>query len=248
MTYGRLLLQFLVVPIVMVAVLLLRDRYDQKQRRQEPRSGWSPALLVGALIVVAILYTSPWDNHLIATGVWWYRPALVSGVTLGYIPLEELCFFVLETLLDGLWVLWLVPRLAMPAGVAGAGGGASGRTAESVRGSFPAARIRLLMALVGGALWLLALFVLRAGWQPATYLGWELVWGLPPLILQLGLGGELLWRQRRLVLAALVPAILYLSVVDALAIHWGIGPSLPVTRSASVSAGCSRWKSWSSSR
>ena len=212
MTYGRLLLQFVVVPIIVLAVLVLRDRRKRNGGTTPP--GRLAYVMVAALIVVAVLYTTPWDNHLIATGVWWYRPELVSGITFGWIPLEELLFFPLQTLLVGLWFLWLVPRLAHPA----VAGGDTNDTAYAGAGI----RMRLIASVAGGCLWLVALSVLLVGWRPGTYAGWELAWALPPLILQLGLGADILWRYRRLVAATLVPVILYLSTVDALAIHEGI--------------------------
>lgn len=221
MTYAGLLLRFIVVPIIVLALLVLRDR----QRRREGETmarGWSPYLLVAALIVVAILYTMPWDSHLIATKVWSYRRTLVSGVNVGGIPVEELLFFPLQTLLVSLWFLWLVPRLVPRVARGDAAVSAAQRVGETVRGTASATKGRLLSALVGSGLWLIAFVVLRLGWQPGTYLGWELVWALPPIIIQLSLGGDILWRRRRLVLAVLIPAILFLSAVDTLAIHEGI--------------------------
>jgi lycopene cyclase domain-containing protein len=49
----------------------------------------------------------------------------------------------------------------------------------------------------------------------------ELGWALPPIMLQLGFGVDILWRQRRVVLGTIVPMTLYLSAADALAIGWG---------------------------
>lgn len=44
-------------------------------------------------VVLAVVYTAPWDNYLVATGVWSYNPGLVTGVTLGWVPIEEYTFF-----------------------------------------------------------------------------------------------------------------------------------------------------------
>jgi lycopene cyclase domain-containing protein len=54
-----------------------------------------------------------------------------------------------------------------------------------------------------------------------------LVWFLPPILLQLGFGADILWRYRRLVLVGFVPPTLYLWLVDGLAIAsgtWTINP------------------------
>jgi len=51
---------------------------------------------------------------------------------------------------------------------------------------------------------------------------------LPPIIVQLFVGADYLWQQRRLVAAALLPPIVYLCVADALAIGsgtWTINPA-----------------------
>jgi lycopene cyclase domain-containing protein len=51
---------------------------------------------------------------------------------------------------------------------------------------------------------------------------------LLPIILQTAVGADLLWHQRRLVAAALLPAVVYLSAADALAIGsgtWTIDPA-----------------------
>lgn len=64
-----------------------------------------------ALIIAAVAYTTPWDNYLVATRVWYYDPHLVMNITLGYVPLEEYLFFALQTLLTGFFTLWLWRRV-----------------------------------------------------------------------------------------------------------------------------------------
>jgi lycopene cyclase domain-containing protein len=56
-------------------------------------------------------------------------------------------------------------------------------------------------------------------------------WALPPIMLQVAVGADLLWRYRRLVVATLLPVLFYLSAMDALAIGfgtWTINPELTV--------------------
>jgi lycopene cyclase domain-containing protein len=89
----------------------------------------------------------------------------------------------------------------------------------------------LLLGL--GLVWLGMAVMLIAGWQPGTYLALILIWALPPVMLQIGFGADILWRQRRLVLLTLLPVTLYLSLADTLAIGagtWTIDPaqSLPI--------------------
>ncbi len=226
LTYGQFLALFLLPPITGLILLTLRDQRDQRDRRaagptekrEQGVRGVSRRLLLAGLVVVAMLYTIPWDNHLIAQGVWSYDPSRVSGITLGQIPLEEILFFPLQTLLVGLWVFWLTPRI-MP-GRRDTRDVARARAHLAPISGAPITRWVAVVAV--GVLWLTSLVILLRGWRAGTYLGWELAWALPPLALQLGLGADLLWRRRWLLLAALLPAVGYLAAADAVAIHAGI--------------------------
>ncbi|XP_050422719.1 uncharacterized protein LOC126834666 [Adelges cooleyi] len=66
------------------------------------------------LSLLALVYTTPWDNYLIANGAWIYQKNKVLGV-LGYVPIEEYMFFILQTTLTSLWALmcmrWSTPCL-----------------------------------------------------------------------------------------------------------------------------------------
>ncbi len=243
LTYGQFLVIFLLPPIAELTLLVLRDRRRHgsceksiEKHTQVVGRWW---LLVG-LVVLAIVYTIPWDNHLIDEGVWSYVASRVNGITLGWIPLEEVLFFPLQTILVGLWVLWLAPRVTVDnpdrRAVAGEntvtvrtqiGGTATLADPRTRARQDVAPMIRWIAVAAASVAWLVGLVILLRGWRPGTYLGWELVWALPPLALQLGLGGDLLWHQRRLVLAALTPAVMYLCAADALAIHTGIWTIAP---------------------
>ncbi len=227
MTYAQLLLLFVAPPIFALSLLILWD-HARKQSRERLALGWTPWAILGALVVVATLYTTPWDNHMIASRVWWYQPALISGISLGWIPLEELLFFPLQTLLIGLWFIWRAPHF-MSLGNVPYPSSRSARTpsdnayayASASRGK-GASGARLLAVVAGLALWSVALAVLRLKWLPGTYLGWELIWALPPMIIQIGLGGDILWKSWRVLLVALILPVVYLCAVDAYAIHTGI--------------------------
>lgn len=208
MTYFGFLFRFVGIPILLLLLVALWDRRRGRKRLASLRAWpvWAGILLH---MVVALVYTTPWDNYLVATGVWWYDPALVTGITLGWVPIEEYTFFVVQPVLAGLWLLFLARRWREPDG----GGALQG----SPRAFW--ARVWLLGAL--GVVWLASAVALLLGVQPATYLALELVWALPPIGLQVLFGADILWRRRRLVLAALVPLTVYLSAADALAIGWG---------------------------
>lgn len=96
MTYLVFLLIFLLPPICILAtrVRLARERW------------WLGA--VGATMLAALLYTAPWDNALVRNGVWSYAPRQVLGPVIGVIPVEEYLFYLLQVVLTGLVVLWLL--------------------------------------------------------------------------------------------------------------------------------------------
>lgn len=210
MTYFGFLAQFLLVPLLLLGGLTLRDWHRGVKLPQELQS-YPAWLVLLAHVVVAVLYTTPWDNYLVATAVWWYDPALVTGIILGWVPIEEYTFFVLQTLLAGLWLLYLARRLSVDR-----------------QPILHHRQIRWISTLVLGGVWLVAVVMFFTGWQPGIYLALELGWALPPIMLQLAFGADILWRYRRLVAAALLPPLVYLSFADALAIQagtWTINPA-----------------------
>ena len=210
MTYFTFLLIFLGIPLAILGVLLLRDK-RWGQRLPASLTSWPATVVVGAHVVVAVLYTTPWDNYLVATGVWWYDPELVFGIVLGWVPLEEYTFFVAQTIMTSLWLLWLAPRSA-PASLMVAG----------------CSRLRIVGALLLSVAWTISVWLWAAADARWTYLALELVWALPPIILQLAFGADILWHYRRLVLWALIPATLYLALADTVAIAsgtWTIDPN-----------------------
>jgi lycopene cyclase domain-containing protein len=210
MTYFGFLLRFLVIPIVLLAALTY---LDQRRGRVLPASlrFLSPWLVILVLIVIAVTYTTPWDNYLVATGVWWYDPALVAGITLGWVPIEEYTFFVLQPVMTGLWLLFLARRVRIDAPFK------------------PRSGIRVITAAVIGLLWVASVMMLLSGWKPGNYLSLELAWALPPIVLQLAFGADILWHHRRLVIPAIVSATIYLCGTDVIAIKsgtWTINPEL----------------------
>ena len=215
MTYFGFLAYFLCIPITILAVVAW---WDGRRGRTMPAvlNSWSPYAAIAAHAVVALLYTTPWDNYLVATRVWWYRPELVTGIVFGWVPIEEYTFFILQPILTGLWFVFLARRLSRPrTPIDGAGG----------------RWFRWGGLVVCTVVWLWSVSVLWNGSQPLTYLALLMAWVLPPVMLQLGFGGDILWHFRKLVLLTLLPASVYLSVADATAIEsgtWTINPAQSV--------------------
>jgi lycopene cyclase domain-containing protein len=205
MTYFGFLAGFLVVPLVILGGLAIYECRRERERSAfwPGGRGWRAVFLH---VVIAVLYTTPWDNYLVATRVWWYDPELVSGIILGWVPLEEYAFFVLQTLLAGAWLLFLGRRLMAVA---------------PTQRRFSSNGLRTRALLLAGGLWVAAVAVLAAGWRPGTYLALELAWALPPIALQLAFGTDILWHYRKLLGLAVLPLTLYLSLADALAIGYG---------------------------
>src|SRR5215208_4765923 len=109
MTYFGFLLRFLVIPILIFLAITYWDNKNNKQIHGF-RSGRAVWAAIGIHVLLAVIYTTPWDNYLVATGVWYYNPELVTGMVIGYVPIEEYTFFVLETILAGLWWGFLARR------------------------------------------------------------------------------------------------------------------------------------------
>ena len=209
MTYFGFLLLFLGVPILGLLVL---TAWDRRKNRLLPefRRGIPAGVTLLIHVLVAVLYTTLWDNYLVATGVWFYNPELVTGITLGWVPLEEYTFFILQTLMTGLWFLLLARRVPQRKDLRHAGW-----------------RYRIVPTIFLGITWALSLFLFLSGWKPGTYYGLIILWALPPIMLQFFFGGDILWREKKIVGLTIFTATLYLSITDSLAIGsgtWTIDP------------------------
>ena len=201
MTYFGVLAVFLVPPLILLAGLAL---FRGDLRREQ-------VLAVLAHVLIAVIYTTPWDNYLVATGVWWYDPGLVSGLTIGWVPIEEYTFFVLQTLLTGFWLLQMAKALP-------------DRNPASTETT---TLVRRALSLGIGAVWLIAAIGWLAGPPSLTYLTLILSWALFPVLIQFAVGGDVLfWNWRKLAIGVLPPT-LYLWLADAIAIQsgtWTISP------------------------
>ena len=217
MTYFGVLLRFIGPPLVLLIAITIVD-WVRGQRVPEALRAWPPWAILLGHVLIALVYTTPWDNYLVANRVWWYEQALVTGLTLWWVPIEEYTFFVVQTLMGGLWVLFWMRHLTP-----------SWKLADALhRTSFQEGRaLRWISTAIGGLLWVVWLVLLLAGWTRGRYMSLILSWFLPPIVLQLGFGADILWHYRRLVTVALVPPTLYLWLVDGLAIRsgtWVISP------------------------
>lgn len=219
MTYFAYLALFLGVPLAVLSAVTI---YDFRRGKWQPPAlnSWRAWVVIVGLCVVAFVYTTPWDNYLVATGVWWYDPKLVTGFIIGYVPIEEYTFFVLLPIFACLWTLLLMRYLP-----------ANPRRADNVR-------VRVVATGVTGVVWvlscvLLVLTFVDESWKAWTYLALELSWAFIPIIIQMAFGADILLRHWRVVTLAIVSATAYLAATDAVAIAagtWTIDPaqSLPI--------------------
>jgi putative membrane protein len=202
MTYWGVLLRFLVPPLVFVLLIELVAFRTNKSQDQSLRL--QPYAIVLLHVLIAVAYTTPWDNYLVAQAIWWYDPELVSGVVLGYVPIEEYSFFVLQTLMTGTLTLLLLRW-----------DGAHKREDLNKRSH------RIVISLLVLAIGLLGLAMLIMGWDPGRYLALILVWAAPPILIQTLFGGDILLAHWRTLLSGVTLPTLYLWWVDSLAIGAG---------------------------
>lgn len=59
---------------------------------------------IGFVCTMAFVYTTPWDNYIIFHNAWTYKPENILAVV-GYVPVEEYMFFVVQTVMTSLWAL-----------------------------------------------------------------------------------------------------------------------------------------------
>jgi len=210
MTYFGILALFLIPPLVALLVWVPRDVWRWLIQR-EGAVNWEPYLYILINIALALIYTTPWDNYLVANGVWWYDPRLVTGLTLGWVPIEEYTFFILQTAVTGLWAL-AVQRYIV-------------RGTPKVQESTSA---RVWISAFVGLCWLASTILLFSGWQRGTYLTLILSWALIPVLLQTIFGADILLSNGRILLLTILPPTLYLWLLDAVALSggtWTIAPA-----------------------
>lgn len=59
---------------------------------------------IAFVCTMAFVYTTPWDNYIIFHNAWTYRPENILAV-IGYVPVEEYMFFIVQTIMTSLWAL-----------------------------------------------------------------------------------------------------------------------------------------------
>jgi lycopene beta-cyclase len=191
-TYLQFHFVFIVPAIVLLALL---------QPKPMAGVGARPAWrAIGLVVLIALVYTTPWDNYLVYRNVWWYGPERVLA-TIGYVPVEEYLFFILQPILTGLWLCFIRTRLAIDEGV------------------MPSA---WRAGLTG--FWLVAtgVGVVMLFGESSLYMGLILAWASPVLAGLSWIGASRIWRERRTWAVAIAVPTVYLWIADRTAIDLGI--------------------------
>lgn len=196
MTYLAFHLVFLLPPILILAALVRPSKRD--------------AAILGGISVIAVVYTTPWDNFLVSQAVWTYGPDRIVG-TIGYVPIEEYLFFILQPLLTGLFYLAVAQRLddhAPP----------NERRGERAAVWPARSAVHLTGAVAGLVLTAVGAVALTA--EHSFYLGLILVWSGPVVAGQWYLSGPR-FLTRGWAAGIIIPSI-YLWIADRIAIGSGI--------------------------
>lgn len=208
MSYLSFLVYFVIAPTLVL--MLGHGIVSRRNDRAFPflRRHWQGAAI---LALIAIIWTTPWDNAIISHGIWSYGKDRVIG-TIGYVPLEEYAFMILMPFLNAAFIVWLL----------------GGVTIATTRHRSPQRFARWIVSSIAVAVFLAGLILLNTG--SGVYLGAILVWFAPPIALQVIFDPSTLGHHWRVVAAGTIFPTLYLSAADAFAIGAGIWAILPDTR------------------
>jgi len=106
LTYFSFLILFIGIPLI-ITILFYIKRYQEAEEKQKILMKRIFIAII-ILIIVALIYTTPWDNYLVENNVWYYDPEKVMGILIGFVPIEEYAFFVVQTILIGLISGWIL--------------------------------------------------------------------------------------------------------------------------------------------
>jgi lycopene cyclase domain-containing protein len=207
MSYLAFLLLWVVAPACGL-FLYLKARAHLKSQSMLLQWHWVGSAI---LALIAFLWTTPWDNFIVAQGIWSYGAERVIGVV-GYVPLEEYLFFILMPLFNCTLFATLLLR---------------GLKVESTRRERQLGS-RCIVLIVGIMLMILAASLVKQ--ERFTYLSYTLLWFVPPLVLQWFFDPRLLLQKLGLIIVATILPTLYFSIADAFAIADGIWSIQQITR------------------
>lgn len=186
MTYFQFLFLFLVpVLIFLIVANTLNSRIGLRE-------------LIGSfiLVIIAILYTTPWDAYLINENIWYYDNSKVL-MQFFNIPIEEYLFMLMQTL-SGCLICCLIDDSS---------------NKSLLRFQLKYVYLFLLLFLFG---WLLIYI------DSFKYLGLIIIWGSLPLGIQWSLGSHIILKNYKKYLLPFALITFYLWIADSIAIRDGI--------------------------
>lgn len=202
LSYLAFHLIFTIPPILLMVATLPRPLGGVGGRRG--------AIAIPLLCVIAFMYTTPWDNYLVAREVWWYGEDRVLA-TIGYVPVEEYAFFILQPILTGLFLYHYLAHT------------------DEANGRMESAR------WIGSGFWLavsvLGWWMIVSGIDAFLYMGLIIGWGGPILAFLWFYDGPQLWQYRRTMLITVGLPTVYLWIADTVAIRngiWTISPQYTI--------------------
>jgi len=176
-------------------------------------SSWVVPEITGTALLVlvpVIVFTTPWDNYAARWGIWGFSKGQYWK-KVGYLPVEEYLFFIIQSLQAMALTVLVVPWL----------GGSGMGTAIGDRD---------LRLISGGAVWLM---LVAAGWKLGPwfrqltggkwhYTGHLLYWFLPVIALQWWIAPDILLPQAEVLVVVTLLLGTYLSWADWMAIERNI--------------------------
>lgn len=197
MTYFRFHLVFS-FPIVLLLMMVPSGR------------AWTGEETVWTLVVLGLvfLFTIPWDNYAAWKGIWGFPPDKYS-FKIGYLPIEEYLFFLLQSLVVILFLNHLIPW----------------QSASSLPGAGDWLRTVPGQALPAFALalWIATGLLLRKKVTPRFHYTWHLFyWFGPVLLIQWLIGWPVLAPRLPLLLLSAAAVGTWFSAADWVAVRCGL--------------------------
>ena len=196
MTYLSFLLFFIGIPLIFLGTYTYFKTHPDKKYVLKG---------IAVLCGLAFVYTTPWDNYLLAQKVWWYGPDRVL-FTIGYVPIEEYTFFFVQTIMTGLWTFFILNQVT------------SLKPADPQNKIIKTLKIVISLGLIG-----ICIYGFKSLFHDRSfYIGLILAWATPVVILQFVIGGQHILKNFGLFLICCLTPTFYLWRADLFAIRDGI--------------------------
>ena len=214
LTYCNFLLLFIILPIIIFVILIIKISNQIPKNDLKQDFSW---ILFIALI--AFLWTPIWDNYLVANKIWWYDDNLVfTNLIIGYVPIEEYTFFIVQPILVGLYLKYNIIR-------------SNAKATKTMDFIMDITTIPTIICIIMiSIIWMISVlyFIYFASDYPSfTYLMLIIIWSFPPLMVQLifdvsKYGTNIFFNYGKLLCFVIMSASIYLSLIDCIAIYYGI--------------------------